>query len=266
MNDIGDKGEMRREALVANIAIILKEDKDCTLCSSYRPISLLNVDTKLFAKVIAARLKPIINKNIHPDQVGFISGREGRDNSIKTLLAVQKIKKSGAPGLDAEKAFDRVDWDFMMGTLEEIGLGDRICRWIGALYSRPSARVRINGVLSEPLEMYNGTRQGCPLSPLFVLALEPLLSKIRQNPDISRVTIGKNEYKLAAFADDILLYVTRPRISLPNIMSTLLEYGKLSNFNVNPTESETLDINISKTRDYSYQKHFPFLWGEKKKN
>lgn len=77
MNGIGDKWEMRREALEANIVIILKEDKDSTLCSSFRPISLLNVDTKLFAKVLAERLKQIINEIIHSDQVGFIPGREG---------------------------------------------------------------------------------------------------------------------------------------------------------------------------------------------
>lgn len=185
MNKIRDKGEMRREALAANIAIILKEDKDSTLC--YRPISLLNVDTKLLAKVLADRLKQIINKIIHSDQVGFISGREGRDNGIKTLLVVQKIKESRAPGLllsiDAENAFDRVDWGFMMWTLEKIGLGDITRRWMGALYSRPTARVRVNGVLSEPFEMFNGARQGCPLSPLlFVLALDPFslgLDKIR---------------------------------------------------------------------------------------
>lgn len=67
MNEIGDKGEKRREALEANIAIILKDDKDSTQCSSYRPISLLNVDTKLFAKVLAERLKKIINNR--PGQV-----------------------------------------------------------------------------------------------------------------------------------------------------------------------------------------------------
>lgn len=96
---------------------------------------------------------------------------------------------------------------------------------------------------------------------LFVLSLVPLLSKIRLSPDISGVTIGKDEYKLAAFAYDILLYITRPRISLPNIMATLLEYGKLSNFKFNPNKSKTLGINIDKTRDQSYQKHFPFMWG-----
>lgn len=99
MNGIGDKWEMRKEALEAIITIIPKEGKDRTLGSSYRPISLLNTDTKVFTKVIAGMKKTIMTDIIHEDQVGFVSGREGRDNGIRTLLAVQKIKNSKAPGL-----------------------------------------------------------------------------------------------------------------------------------------------------------------------
>lgn len=113
MNGIRAKWEMRKKALEATITIILKEGKDSTLYNSYRPISLLNTDTKLFAKVLAEKMKIIMNDIVQADQVGFIPGREGRDNGIRTLLAVQKIKDSKAPGLllsiNAEKAFDRVD-------------------------------------------------------------------------------------------------------------------------------------------------------------
>lgn len=130
MNGIGENWEMRKEALEASIAIIRKEGRDSTLCSSYRPISLLNVDTKLFAKILADRLKKIINEIVHSDQVGFVTGREGRDNGIKTLLVTEIMKDRGAPGLllsmDAEKAFDRVDWGFMWDTLEEIGIGNKM--------------------------------------------------------------------------------------------------------------------------------------------
>lgn len=55
MNEIGVKWDMRKESLEAIITIILKEGKDSTLCSSYRPISLLKTDTKLFAKVLAKK-------------------------------------------------------------------------------------------------------------------------------------------------------------------------------------------------------------------
>lgn len=96
--------------------------------------------------------------------------------------------------------------------------------WIKALYNRPTARVKVNGIVSEPFEMYNGTRQGCPLSSLlFVLALEPLLMGIRQNADIKGIKVGEEVHKLAANADVILFFITNPRITLPNLMKSLIE-------------------------------------------
>lgn len=60
MNGLGVEYEMSKEALSASITVILKEGKDGTLCSNYRPISLLNTDTKLYAKVLATRMKDLI--------------------------------------------------------------------------------------------------------------------------------------------------------------------------------------------------------------
>lgn len=64
--------------------------KDKTICSNYRPIALLNADTKIYAKILALRLKKYMPEWVDPDQTGFVPGREGRDNSIKTMLMLQK--------------------------------------------------------------------------------------------------------------------------------------------------------------------------------
>lgn len=92
MNALGKGEEMRQESLQAHITIILKEEKDVTLCSSYRPIALLNSDTKLYAKILATRLKELMPEWIHVDQTGFIPGREGKDNGIRTLLMLHKVE------------------------------------------------------------------------------------------------------------------------------------------------------------------------------
>lgn len=81
---------MSAEALSATITIIPKEGKESTFCSNYRPISLLNIDTKVFAKVLATRLKELMPELVHPDQVSFIPGREGKDNGALACAENQK--------------------------------------------------------------------------------------------------------------------------------------------------------------------------------
>lgn len=101
-----------RHKLNAHITLIPKPQKDPSLCSSYRPISLLNLDVKIYANILANRIKPLLRDLIHPDQTGFIPGREGKDNTYKVINTIALAKKTGTPfvllGTDAEKAFDSV--------------------------------------------------------------------------------------------------------------------------------------------------------------
>lgn len=115
--------------------------------------------------------------------------------------------------------------------------------------------------MSSLFEMKNGTRHWCPLSPLlFVLSLEPLLATIRKNPDLSVITLVKEEHKFAAFADDILFYITNPQITLPNLLNVLKQYGEISNFKINLAKSEILNINLSKSEERSLKNKFKFAW------
>uniref|UniRef100_A0A8C5LMQ4 Reverse transcriptase domain-containing protein n=1 Tax=Leptobrachium leishanense TaxID=445787 RepID=A0A8C5LMQ4_9ANUR len=180
---------------------------------------------KTFRKVLlphflATRLQPHIPNLIHCDQVGFAPGREAKDSTIRALQLIHRGRSSGEDFIllstDSEKAFDRVNWDFLFASLAHIGLGPNMQSWVQALYVDPSAQLCVNGVYSESFKIHNGTRQGCPLSPLlFILSLEPFLSAVRHNPDIRGPTIGTAQHKIAAYADDLLFFVTNPRMSLP---------------------------------------------------
>lgn len=87
--------------------------------------------------------------------------------------------------MDAEKMFDRVAWDYMGDILGALGIGAKMHALILSLYVNPRARVRVNDQLST-VSIHNGTRQGCPLSPLlYILALEPS-SVVLGNTWISR--------------------------------------------------------------------------------
>lgn len=73
-----------------------------------------------------------------------------------------------------------------------------------------------------PFEMFNGTRQGCLLSPLlYVLTLEPILATIWTSGDVEGGGWVGIVYKIEAYADDVLFYITKPRLSLPNLIKEL---------------------------------------------
>uniref|UniRef100_A0A803J808 Reverse transcriptase domain-containing protein n=1 Tax=Xenopus tropicalis TaxID=8364 RepID=A0A803J808_XENTR len=164
---------------------------------------------------------------------------------------------------DAEKAFDRVSWAFLRESLAQIGLGHKAIHRIMALYNYPRARIKINGSLSEPFKISNGTRQGCPLSPLlYALVMEHLAIAIRQNCNISGVQIRGNHHETALYADDLLVYITQPLISLPALMQEFREYGEYSNFKINFGKSEALNVSLPTLIQQSLQDHYPFKWSK----
>lgn len=85
----------------------------------------------------------------------------------------------------------------MTDILREMGLGEKMMGWILALYADPRARVKVNGRLSDYFNIWNGTRQGCPLSPLwFARVLKPFLCMVRKNRKMVGIQIGAMEHKI----------------------------------------------------------------------
>ena len=74
--------------------------------------------------------------------------------------------------LDAEKAFDRVEWPYLLEVLKSFGLDDYFLKWIKIIYLYSSAVVLTNNCISQPFILFRGTRQGSHISPLlFVIAI-----------------------------------------------------------------------------------------------
>lgn len=164
-----------REALIVSL---LKPGKTPTSVDTYRPLSLINCDAKILAKVLANRLSLLMDKLKCPDQAGFVPGRATTHN-LRTLFSIKHEidpeDKAVAVFLDATKAFDSLEWEFLAAILKHMGFPPGNTNWIRLLYRKPSAKLLINRVLTDAFEITRGTRQGCPLSPfLFALAIEPL--------------------------------------------------------------------------------------------
>lgn len=222
----------------AVIIVIPKPGKDPDLCSSYRPISLLNVDAKILAKVLATRLNTVILSLIHGDQTGFMPGK-GTDINLRRLFTViaSSTGEGGAgvvASLDAEKAFDSVEWEYLWHILPRFGMGPKFVKWVRLLYSGPTARVRTNGVLSASFPLHRGTRQGCPLSPaLFALAIEPLAVILRAATAVRGMSFPPLTEKVSLYADDMLLYLQDDQQSLGAALSIINQFGAFSGVRVN---------------------------------
>ena len=156
---------------------------------NWRPISLLNVDYKLAACAVAARLLKVINLIVAKDQTCGVPGRYIGENVAFLRDVVTYAATFDAPvvilSLDQEKAFDRVDWNFMHSTLRKMGFGTSFLKWVNLFYTSVQSSVKVNGYLSQFFSLSRGDRQGCPLSPLlYVLVAEVLACSIPANPRI----------------------------------------------------------------------------------
>jgi hypothetical protein len=65
--------------------------------------------------------------------------------------------------LDAEKAFDKIEYLFVLKVLERPGIQGPHLNIIKAIYSKPTANIKLNGEILEAIPLKSGTRQGCPL-------------------------------------------------------------------------------------------------------
>lgn len=93
-------------------------------------------------------------------------------------------------GMDWNKAFDRVEHEFLFRVLERFGFGERLVGWVRRLYGSAKSCVKVNGVLTDRFEIGRSVRQGCPLSALlYAIAVEPLASLIKRDPRVEGITL-----------------------------------------------------------------------------
>ena len=205
--------------------------------SNWRPITLLNVDYKIASRVIAKRIESILPKLINPDQTGFVKGRYIGQNIRLLTDVLEQTKRQNIPGilllLDFRKAFDSLEWPFIQQTLSVFNFGESIKRWISILYAKSESSVLNNGFCTESFPLSREVRQGCPLSPLlFILGVEILASKIRQDQNIQGIKIHGYEFKISQFADDTSL-LCKDLNSVENAIALLNVFERVSGLKLN---------------------------------
>ncbi|KAL9982663.1 hypothetical protein ACROYT_G004734 [Oculina patagonica] len=249
-NECFEKGELSCSQKQAVITLIEKKGKDRSLLENWRPISLVNVDTKIMSKVIASRIKNVLPEIIHHNQTGYVKDRFIGETIRSIYDVMDYTVEENIPGLmifiDFKKAFDSVEWDFLLKCLEAFNFGPDFIRWVKTFYKNIQSCTINNGTASRYFTLERGVRQGDPLFPyLFILVVETLAIAMRQNKSIKGIMIENEETKLLQYADD-----TTAVLSDINSAETLFElldsFKAISGLEINCTKTEGMWIGSSK--------------------
>ena len=251
-----NEGMMSYTQKQALISLIFKEKGEKSDLKNWRPISLLCVDYKIITKALAARLQNTLAEIIHPNQTAGIPGRSIDNNlwAIRDVIdhATENFNPTIMLSLDQEKAFDRVNHNFLLRTLQKFGFGPKFRNWIKVLYTDCSSHVQNNGHLSSKISIQRGIRQGCPISCfLYILTAENLAQAIRKDPQIHGYVLPRpstDELKVSQYADDTVCLIRYEdhipsardctRTSLQKLKETLATYERASGSKLNMAKTQ----------------------------
>lgn len=254
----------------AVLTLLCKDPNNSGQLKNWRPISLLNVDYKICSKVMSMRLKLVLSEIVSVFQTCSIPGRSISDNLhlFRNIIDYvnQKVMQLAFVNIDQEKAFDRVDHDYMFKVLDHFGFGPSFTQWIRLFYNNVYTSVLVNGFVSDPFNITRSVRQGCSLSPmLYILCLEPLALAIRRNPDIVGLSIplSPEQIKVTQYADDLTVIITKEH-SFNALLYVINTFCTATAAKINRLKSNGLFLGTWKNRtdspgSFSWQKSIKLL-------
>ena len=142
--------------------------------------------------------------------------------------------------IDNEKAFDSLNWNFLLKSLEFFGFRESFLGWIKTFYKNISSCVINNGFSTPSFNLKRGVCQGDLLSPsLFIIVLELMALSIRTNDQVKGIAVDGSEINLVIFVDDMTSFV-RDKVSRRTLFDTIDLFSSYSGLKVNHDKTEIL--------------------------
>ena len=252
--DFHDHGSFVR-SLNSTFMVLIPKRGGVEDLKDFRPISLTGSIYKLIAKVLANRLKKVMNKLVNSAQNAFVERRQILDASLIANEVIDSMLKKKEKGvlckLDIEKAYDKINWNFLIVVLGRMGFTEKLVRWIKWCISTASFSVMLNGSPEGFFKSSRGLRQGDPLSPyLFVLGMEAfslLIDRAAEGGFISGYKFeGRNgterQITHLLFADDTLVFCKDTEDEMVYLFWILAWFEAMSGLSINLDKSSLIPV------------------------
>ncbi|XP_042980144.1 uncharacterized protein LOC122310314 [Carya illinoinensis] len=232
----------------ASFLVLIPKIPNPTSFDKFRPISLCSVFYKVCSKILVTRLSSILSRIISPEQGAFIKGRSIFENISLTQEMFHGLNKPARGGnvvlkIDMAKAYDSIDWRFLLHVLNSFGFSDEVCGIIKQCITTPWYSVVMNGIPKGFFKGGRGLRQGDPLSPYLFILVEEILSRmIKQQIQLGKIKPfyhprGAPIVSHLLYADDIVIFTNGGKTSLKAVSMVIKKYGEWSGQIVNERKS-----------------------------
>ena len=181
------------------IITLIPKKKDPSYLRNWRPLTLLNIDYKILAKLLANRMKKVLPDIIGDQQTGFMENRCITENIRLTMDIIANVYQQGKRALiisiDYEKCFDKIEHSAVEGSLKYFGFSPKFVRWIRLFFTDFIVCTNNAGYNSDFFSKSRGVNQGCPISPyLFLVCGETMAHLIKNNPKIHGIKLGNTKH------------------------------------------------------------------------
>lgn len=222
-----------------NHIVLLPKEPGDDVIEKFRPIALGNFHFNIIGTILATRLSPIATRIISPQQRAFLKGRNIFECISLTSEAINLLDYKCYGGnvalkFDIRKAFDTLDWDFLLQTLSAFGLCSKFVGWIRNILQSARLSVVVNDKAMGYFGCTIGVHQGDPLSPILFCLAEDILSRgvTRHLAQALIHTISSPRGTVAPshilYADDIMVFCKGTSRDIGNLMKLFKDYGACS--------------------------------------